>query len=117
MIIRPACAEDWSAIWSIIEPIIRAGETYTLDLDMGKADALGNWFGAEKETFVAEEDRVILGTYYMRPNQAGGGRHVCNCGFMTDARARAAGLRGEWGSMPWRMQGPAATEPCSSISL
>lgn len=92
MIIRPACAEDWSAIWSIIEPIIRAGETYTLDLDMGKADALGNWFGAEKETFVAEEDRVILGTYYMRPNQAGGGRHVCNCGFMTDARAAGRGV-------------------------
>jgi RimJ/RimL family protein N-acetyltransferase len=45
-----------------------------------------------KETFVAEQDGVILGTYYMRPNQAGGGRHVCNCGYMTHAAATGRGI-------------------------
>jgi hypothetical protein len=48
--------------------------------------------GSDKETFVAEEDGVILGTYYMRPNQAGGGGHVCNCGFMTNVNAMGRGV-------------------------
>jgi ribosomal protein S18 acetylase RimI-like enzyme len=32
------------------------------------------------------------GTYYMRPNQAGGGQHVCNCGYMTHATATGRGV-------------------------
>jgi ribosomal protein S18 acetylase RimI-like enzyme len=28
----------------------------------------------------------------MRPNQAGGGRHVCNCGYMTHASATGRGV-------------------------
>jgi ribosomal protein S18 acetylase RimI-like enzyme len=47
---------------------------------------------ADKDTFVAEEDGAILGTYYMRANQAGGGRHVCNCGYVTEARATGRGI-------------------------
>jgi ribosomal protein S18 acetylase RimI-like enzyme len=91
MLIRTARPEGSSAIWSIIEPVIRAGETYTLDQNMSAKDALAYWLGRDKETFVAEEDGLILGTYYMRPNQAGGGRHVCNCGFMTRANATGRG--------------------------
>jgi len=43
MLIRPARPEDLSSIWSIIGPIIRAGETYTLDQSMSEADALTYW--------------------------------------------------------------------------
>jgi ribosomal protein S18 acetylase RimI-like enzyme len=92
MLIRPANSRDAPAIWSIIEPVIRAGETYTFDRTMSEEDALAYWLGSDKETFVAEEEGVILGTYYMRANQAGGGRHVCNCGFMTDASAGGRGV-------------------------
>lgn len=93
MLIRPARPEDdRAAIWSIIGPTIRAGETYTLAPDMSEADALAYWLGADKETFVAEEGDAILGTYYMRPNQAGGGAHVCNCGYMTSAAAMGKGV-------------------------
>lgn len=92
MLIRPASAEDRAEIWSIVEPVIRAGETYTLDREMSEDDALAYWLGADKETFVAEENGAILGTYYMRPNQAGAGRHVCNCGFMTRGSAAGRGV-------------------------
>jgi L-amino acid N-acyltransferase YncA len=92
MLIRPARSEDAVAIWSIIGPTIRAGETYALDPQMSETEALGYWLEADKETFVAEEDGVILGTYYMRPNQAGGGAHVCNCGYMTSAAATGRGI-------------------------
>ena len=92
MIIRAARPEDAVAIWSILEPTIRAGETYTLDPDMSESEALAYWVGADKETFVAEENGSIVGTYYIRANQAGGGSHVCNCGYMTSAAATGRGI-------------------------
>jgi len=93
MLIRPARADDAAAIWAIIGPTIRAGETYALDRDMSEAEALAYWLAPEKETFVAEdEEGRIVGTYFMRPNHAGGGRHVCNCGYMTSAAATGRGV-------------------------
>ncbi len=92
MRIRPATPDDAPAIWSILEPVIRAGETYTLDREMTRADALAYWLGADKETFVAVADDAIVGTYYVRPNQAGGGRHVCNCGYMTAGVSTGKGV-------------------------
>ncbi|MBX4924700.1 GNAT family N-acetyltransferase [Rhizobium binae] len=92
MLIRPAKNDDRPAIWQIIGPTIRAGETYALDRDLSETDALAYWLGTDRETFVAEENGVILGTYYIKANQAGGGRHVCNCGYMTDSAASGRGV-------------------------
>jgi ribosomal protein S18 acetylase RimI-like enzyme len=92
MQIRRAEPRDGAAIAAIILPTIRAGATYALDPDMSEADALAYWLAPDKETFVAEEGGMILGTYYVRPNQAGGGRHVCNCGYMTRAEAAGRGI-------------------------
>jgi len=93
MQIRKAKGSDAPAIAAIILPIICEGTTYALDPDMSETQALAYWMGPDKETFVAEEDGVILGTYYyMRPNQAGGGRHVCNCGYMTHTAATGRGV-------------------------
>jgi L-amino acid N-acyltransferase YncA len=92
MLIRPATPEDAAAIWSTIGPTIRAGETYTLDPAMSEEAALAYWLGPDKDTFVADEMGVVLGTYYIRPNQAGGGRHVCNCGYMTGEAAIGRGI-------------------------
>jgi ribosomal protein S18 acetylase RimI-like enzyme len=91
MLIRSARPDDAAAIWSIIAPVIRAGETYALDPALSKADALAYWMGSDKETFVAE-DGVVLGTYYIRANQAGGGKRVANCGYMTAAAAAGRGV-------------------------
>ena len=92
MYIRPAQMDDAPAIWSIIAPVIRAGETYALDRDMTEADALAYWLGNDREAFVAEENGEIIGTYYLRANQAGGGDHICNCGYMTSAAATGRGV-------------------------
>jgi ribosomal protein S18 acetylase RimI-like enzyme len=59
---------------------------------MPAADALAYWTGPEKETFVAEADGVVAGTYYIRPNQQGGGAHVANCGYMTAPEASGRGV-------------------------
>src|ERR1700734_2840300 len=92
MTIRPAEPFDANAIWSILEPTIRAGETYTLPRDMDREQALAYWFSSGHTVFVAEEDGEVLGTYYLRANQQGGGSHVGNCGYMTAAKASDRGV-------------------------
>ncbi len=92
MLIRPARTEDHAEIWRILEPTIRAGETYALPRDMTEADALAYWTAPGHEIFVAEDEGVILGTYYLRANQQGGGTHVANCGYMTAREATGRGV-------------------------
>ena len=97
MKIRPATSADRDAIWAILEPVIRAGETYALARDMPKDAALAYWIATDRETFVVEHSSVergseILGTYYLRPNQAGGGSHVANCGYITHSAAHGQGV-------------------------
>lgn len=92
MIIRTAAAADAAGIAAILLPTIREGATYALDPDMTEADALAYWLAPDKETFVAEEDGAVLGTYFLRANQAGGGRHVANCGYMTSAAVTGRGI-------------------------
>ncbi|MBC2667942.1 GNAT family N-acetyltransferase [Novosphingobium piscinae] len=92
MQIRPAEPADAPAIAGIILPVIRAGETYALDPGMSEEAALAYWLGPDRATFVAEDKGTILGTYYLRANQPGGGSHVGNCGYMTAARASGRGV-------------------------
>ncbi|CDO34157.1 Acetyltransferase (GNAT) domain-containing protein [Novosphingobium mathurense] len=72
--------------------MIAAGETYALDRHMTREAALACWMGSDRQTFVAEQGGEILGTYYLRANQAGGGSHVCNCGYVTRASASGRGV-------------------------
>jgi ribosomal protein S18 acetylase RimI-like enzyme len=92
MLIRPAIDADTNAIWAIMEPIIRAGETYTLPRDMDKESALAYWFSAEREVFVAEDNGHVVGTYCLQANQEGGGAHVANCGYITAVSATGRGV-------------------------
>lgn len=90
--IRPAEPRDRAAIWAILEPMIRPGETYTIPPDISEEDALAYWLGPDRAAFVAEREGVVVGTYYIRANQTGGGAHVCNCGYVTGAAARGQGV-------------------------
>jgi len=92
MLIRPARVDDSAAIWSVIGPTIAAGETNAIDRKSTEAEGLAYWLSPGNEVFVAEDEGTILGTYYLRRNQAGGGRHVCNGGYITSAAARGRGI-------------------------
>ena len=92
MWIRVASPTDREQIWSTLEPMIRAAESYALPRDMTREDALEYWFAKGSEVFVAEEMGRILGTYYLRANQKGGGAHVANCGYVVAASASGRGV-------------------------
>ena len=91
MILRAIRSGDDTALWSMLEPAFRAGDTYTVDPGISRTDALAFWCAPEKRVFVAATDRAV-GTYYLRPNQGGGGAHVCNAGFVTHPDARGRGV-------------------------
>jgi ribosomal protein S18 acetylase RimI-like enzyme len=90
--LRRATDSDRDRIWEILEPVIRAGETYTQPRDMTRDQALAYWFSAGHEVWVAEDGDRILGTYYLRANQHGGGAHVSNCGYMTARGSEGRGV-------------------------
>jgi ribosomal protein S18 acetylase RimI-like enzyme len=119
MEIRAATNADRDAVWNIFHEIAVPGDTYAFDPNMSREEALAYWFRADTHTYIAEEfhqsvgkaagfsgtatpsptvsrqDRKIVGTYILRPNQSGGGAHVANAAFMVavDARGRAVGRR------------------------
>jgi len=92
MAVFPATDADRDAIWAILEPMLRAGETYPQPRHMGREEALTWWFSSEKETFVWKEDGAALGTYFLKANQQGGGAHVANCGYVTSVKAEGRGI-------------------------
>lgn len=95
MIIRRATSDDWPAIWDILEPVFRAGETYAVDRDISEDAARTMWMDAPADTFVAADgdgSGEILGTYFIKTNHQGGGAHVCNCGYVTASSAQGRGV-------------------------
>ena len=90
--IRRYGPNDEDALWAMLEPVLRAGDTYAVDADISREDAVLFWTSGVHEAWMAEADRAAVGTYYIQPNQMGGGRHVCNCGYVTAAAARGKGV-------------------------
>src|SRR6478735_594420 len=90
--IRPAAFADQAAVWQILEPAIRAGETLALDQDLTRAGALDYWFSARHEVFVAEQEGTVVGTYLLRANEAGGGAHVATALYVVSPAATGRGI-------------------------
>ena len=85
---------DQDAIWTMLEPVVRVGEVFALPREMTREQGLAYWFAAGNWVFVAEDDGRIVGSYYVRANQRGGGSHVANCGYLTAAWALGRGVAG-----------------------
>jgi ribosomal protein S18 acetylase RimI-like enzyme len=47
---------------------------------------------ASVATYIVEDAGQVLGTYYIKTNQPGGGAHICNCGYIAAPDARGRGL-------------------------
>jgi L-amino acid N-acyltransferase YncA len=93
MEIRPATEADRDAIWNIFHEVMAAGDTYALDPNMSREDALAYWFAPRTHTYVAKQPAMeVAGTYILRPNQSGGGSHIANAAFMVSANARERGI-------------------------
>ena len=92
MIIRDAMPHDDQHIWMIMLPILRRGETYALPRDWTREEALSYWLSPPHQVYVCESKGNIVGTYFLQPNQKGGGDHIANAGFMVSAEAKGLGV-------------------------
>lgn len=92
LVIRQAGAADAATLADLLLPVFRAGDSYTVDPDITADEAVAYWCAPEKTVFLCHEGSTPVGTYYLRPNQGGGGAHVCNCGYVTADAARGRGI-------------------------
>ncbi|MDD9717234.1 GNAT family N-acetyltransferase [Dinoroseobacter sp. PD6] len=90
--VRTAEASDWPAIWEMLRPVFRSGETYAVAPDISEHDARNYWLAPSRRTFVAEDEGAVVGTYYLAANFDGNADHICNCGYVTAAAARGRGV-------------------------
>ena len=90
--IRAATNEDYDAIWDIFHAVIALGDTYSFDPQMSRADALAYWIRSDTQTYIAEQDEKLVGTYILRANQPSAGAHVANAAFMVATHARGFGV-------------------------
>ena len=70
MKIRPATDPDRDAIWNIFHDVVAAGDTYALDPNISREDALAYWFAPGTHAYVAEGDALEGGV--ARPREADG---------------------------------------------
>jgi len=83
---------DWPAVWACLRPAFAAGDSYPCPIDMDEAAARAYWIDTPFRTYVTRlADGALAGTFYIRPDQAALGDHVCNCGYVV---AEDAGGRG-----------------------
>ena len=109
MQIRTATRSDADAVWHLLQPVFRAGDTYAVDPEISKDSALSYWMDDPAACYVAVDAGQIIGTYYIKTNQQGGGAHVCNCGYVAGVQGQGVATamcakRARW-----------ATVRCSSI--
>lgn len=91
--IRPYQSQDWPALWRLLEPVFRAGETYAYAPEISEREAHRVWVEVPQVTLVAlSPEHEVVGTYYLKPNQPGLGSHVANCGYVVSAAARGQGV-------------------------
>ncbi|MBO0951648.1 GNAT family N-acetyltransferase [Fibrella forsythiae] len=90
--IRPATLNDHDAIWAIIEPVIKSGDTYMYAPESSREELLTTWFMTGKFTYVAESAEQVVGTFFVCANQPGLGAHVANAGYMVHPAHRGRGI-------------------------
>ena len=83
-------ARHFPLIWPVIEPALRAGDSFALPNDEDAARAMWNTQG--RKQYAAFEGEACVGTYFMGPNQLGPGAHVANAGYIVAPQARGKGL-------------------------
>ena len=83
---------DFDGIWNIFKEVIQKGDTYAYPVNTTKDDAYDIWFKKPHKCYVYKENDEVIGTYYIKPNQPGQGKHVCNCGYMVSSKHRGKGV-------------------------
>ena len=92
MTIRPARDDDFEGIWQIFHAVVAAGDTYVFAADTPREVAREYFLGPDMRSWVAEDERRVVGVYKLVPNRSDRGSHVANASFMVDPAAQGRGV-------------------------
>ena len=94
VVVRDLVDADWPAVWSVVEPVVRAGDTFPYPLDLTEPDARAMWLdnGPGGRATVALVHGEVVGTAKMGRNRPGPGAHVATASYMVAARTRGRGV-------------------------
>jgi GNAT superfamily N-acetyltransferase len=93
--VRDHVDEDWPGVWTIIEPVVRAGDTFPYPTDLTEAAARPLWLDngpVGRATVAVDGGGVVLGTAKMGRNRPGPGAHVATASYMVSTEARGLGV-------------------------
>ncbi|SEB81653.1 L-amino acid N-acyltransferase YncA [Tenacibaculum sp. MAR_2009_124] len=92
MNIRKAQTSDYDEIWELFSEVIKTEDSYVFKKTTPKKDLKKHWFAPYMETYVIEGNGKILGTYIIKPNQIGLGKHIANCSYMVHPNTQGKGV-------------------------
>ena len=84
---------DWPAVCPLLQATFEAGDTYAYSPQSTETEIHKAWVELPTVTYVAlDAQGLLLGTYFIKPNQPGLGAHVCNCGYVVSPAAQGQGV-------------------------
>lgn len=84
--------DDFKQFWPTFRAIVSAQDSYAFATDISYDEAFEVWCLVPQITYVTKIDGEIAGSYYLKPNAAGPGSHICNCGYMVSADFQGRGI-------------------------
>jgi ribosomal protein S18 acetylase RimI-like enzyme len=90
--------QEEEAVRALLNSVIVEGKTYPQKQPLSQAEFSSYWLS--KDAFVVRASAVdstqkpkdILGAFYLKPNFPGRCSHICNAGFIVQARLRGQGI-------------------------
>ena len=94
VVVRDLAEADWAQVWSIIEQVVRAGDTFPFPTNLSETVAREIWLdnGPGGRASVATSGGLVLGTAKMGRNRPGPGAHVATASYMVTQAARGRGV-------------------------
>ena len=89
---RSITAAEFDVAWPLWRDAIAAGNTYPYAPDSTLEQGRAIWCSSEKQTYIAEQEGEVVGSFYIRPNQPELGAHVCNAGYIISAQHGGKGF-------------------------
>ncbi|HKC68479.1 MAG TPA: GNAT family N-acetyltransferase [Bacteroidia bacterium] len=92
--IRKATLADAKQIWQILRVTNSKGNSFPFlaEKDEEEKEMMAYWLANDKYAYVATEDEIILGTFYLKDNQPGRGAHIANAGYAVSEKSRGKGI-------------------------
>lgn len=95
--VTQATEADWPGIWEIFHDVVQGQDTYAYAPDTTEEEAKDLWvrtgkYGTGAVAFVVKDKGKVIGSFSLRPNHYGQGKHVANGAYMVHKDYRGKGV-------------------------